>query len=469
MVQELREFTQSHFSSLVCEEFFNVCRHSASLNRKGQLDPVAVYHLASLGSKVMSEFERPSIPVTSVAKCTAPATLPKGFFTGEQSVCSLSDSQLGTLTKQVATWPNLSPHALKATGLQWQLSLAANGDWALMAKAWQSLLALPGSLIMKEGENHIKLVIHSSQYGFLSIRTPVSNDKQTLTPQPSAQNSVHFEYISDMKLFRCGDVRIFCPGDGPLSGAGIKIALGANKTSVFKYAALKGFRGFTVPLMKKLHRELGLPGDVQRRGFGEAMMIEILLKHALGDSYTAAKLAEAIHARVSTDWDQELVDTTGLLGVDMAEIVEEDLEDDDADVREMWAEIKRKAATRKDRAARLLQPPGVVIPGGSASSSAGAGPPARTFITRPADGYSQVQANQWCPPGARISKDDRRENRWRIRAPYLADATGGAEKSKSYGTMSLTSDFSAMVFVLSLAWRAYIRTHGGQCPYDWAE
>ena len=88
----------------------------------------------------------------------------------------------------------------------------------------------------------------------------------------------------------------------------------------------------------------------------------------------------------------------------------------------------------------------------------------RRFVPFGSDGITEEDAKQYLPPGARISKDALRENRWRVRSAEL-----GGERTKSFGSKSTTSDWEALVFVVRLAWAAYTGRHGGACPFDFAD
>lgn len=184
----------------------------------------------------------------------------------------------------------------------------------------------------------------------------------------------------------------------------------------------------------------------------------------------------AMAARSATEGDDAILDNTALFEKEL-DFDLDDFFEDDEDVAEQWAELKRRHFERKAKQAASA-PPVAASKWASESSGSAAGPsgasggrPQRKFIAREANGYSQKAAMRFLPPGAKISKDDKRENRWRIRAAYLKDfdGGGGGERSKSYGKASPLGDFGAMIFVLKLGWRAYLAAHGGECPWQWEE
>lgn len=141
-------------------------------------------------------------------------------------------------------------------------------------------------------------------------------------------------------------------------------------------------------------------------------------------------------------------------------IVEEEFCDDVELIEEVAAlKAKRaKAILAKELAAAEFDK----SKGAKAATSDALLPPRpRAFTTLPTSGVSQAAAKKFLPPGFGISKDGK-ENRWRIRGNLLEDD----EKSKSYGKGTGLTDGAAMEFVISVAWRAHIRKHGGECPWQ---
>lgn len=203
-------------------------------------------------------------------------------------------------------------------------------------------------------------------------------------------------------------------------------------------------------------------------------LLQSLIAHVLGDEYGEGKIKAAILARSRPGASAGLVGESGLFTASLMEAVD-DVVDEDQDVHMHWERMQeQKRAQQRVEALRMQQldllRPVVVNPDEDAVDTRVATPPKRprAFIAQQADGYSQEQAREWLPPGARMTKDDRRENRWRVRAPCLSLLGGaGAERSKSYGKGERLSDYGAMVFCLQMVWRAHIQAHGGECPFDW--
>ena len=83
----------------------------------------------------------------------------------------------------------------------------------------------------------------------------------------------------------------------------------------------------------------------------------------------------------------------------------------------------------------------------------------------PTTGVTVDEAKALLPPGFSISKDEERENRWRMRA----DGDYVGPKSKGFGKGTGLTDFEALRFLVQLAWRHQDRKHGTPCPWTWDE
>lgn len=193
------------------------------------------------------------------------------------------------------------------------------------------------------------------------------------------------------------------------------------------------------------------------------------MKHILGTDFTSDKPKAALLSRKAANpLADKLFDSSGMLEKLLAEADDSDFEDDQ--LCDVQAELKELRAQRRARQRSEAQAAQAAAPAAAASSSSSAGGPRpRRFVARPAQGYSREQAQECCPPSCRISKDDRRENRWRIRAEYLPVLGMGTGRSKSYGKGDTVSDYDAMVVVRTMAWRAYSLKYGGTCPFDFAQ
>lgn len=300
LAEDLTAYGMSHGSTLIIEELFNRSRLVASCNRRGQLDVQGVWHTSVYGSLVLKDFGRPPAPVTSSARSAAPQRLPASLFTGDASRRTLTEEQMSDLTKArpEEPWPSLSAAILRSTALQWALAKRADGDWDRMEGAWLSLLAIPGTLILEQSEGRSI----SSAFGFVGLRTPVGVGG-VLGFAPIAKKSVKFVVIGGYQQFRVAEVQLAPPGRNTGSAAVVKcmsLVLGGAKHGLLKFSSLRGFPGMTVQHLRRLVALLKPAVDVKlKRVVGEAQLVQVLLRHILGQEYTDGKLKDAMMARGS--------------------------------------------------------------------------------------------------------------------------------------------------------------------------
>ena len=208
---------------------------------------------------------------------------------------------------------------------------------------------------------------------------------------------------------------------------------------------------------------------------GEVALVSSLVRLVLGADTDDAVVREALAARGRTDEPVGLSDTALLREGSADGLQAEVLEDADDDVRDQLARLReqRELASARAAAARAeLEKQQEAVASG-AGSAAGAPAPeparvARRFVPKPGHGLSVEEAREYLPPGASITNDDRRENRWRVRAPYLATDHLGCERSRAWGS-GVHTDWEALVWCLRLAWSRYCITHGGEPPWDFSE
>ena len=90
-------------------------------------------------------------------------------------------------------------------------------------------------------------------------------------------------------------------------------------------------------------------------------------------------------------------------------------------------------------------------------------PPAKKRVRPPrvvGGGYSTIQAKQWAPEGFRIWKDTS-DTRWRLESKALPSM-----RQKAFGGDSGYSDYSAMVYVIKLAWARHTLLTNQACPFE---
>jgi hypothetical protein len=200
-----------------------------------------------------------------------------------------------------------------------------------------------------------------------------------------------------------------------------------------------------------------------------------ILLHLFGASFNDDMLSSALRARGRDLGDSIQEEARTWVDPDL-NMPDDSPMDDLADVQEQLRVIKvRRDAAQKLERDRLAAAAAIARDArvdGAGSSGDGAPPPdalavaperrvrVRRWVPAVADGLSVAEALEFAPPLAKMTKDSIRENRWRIRAPYMN------ERSKSFGRGSGLSDWAAMTFLLRLAWRRYTEVYGVECPFQ---
>jgi len=100
-------------------------------------------------------------------------------------------------------------------------------------------------------------------------------------------------------------------------------------------------------------------------------------------------------------------------------------------------------------------------PGKAASSQPGPGPLQRKPVQWKHDvGMPQVDAKVFLPPGASLSKESTWHHRWKISAKYLG------QRSRCFQPGDVQADNAALSFCLRLAWGAWTKQSGEECPWE---
>lgn len=183
-------------------------------------------------------------------------------------------------------------------------------------------------------------------------------------------------------------------------------------------------------------------------------------------------LVGGAHRHRTTELPEEMLRDTDVVLPEFANLVEDDDADDDDDVQQQISALKKARAKQllhQGRMRELAVAAAKSMARANAASASGASsaqqaPPAgrpRRFVPMPPESPTQEEAQALLPPPYRISKDDRRENRFRLRGPGV-----GGEKSKSFGRNSGRTPRDAFGLLFVMAWRAHERLTGERCPYE---
>jgi hypothetical protein len=255
---ELKEFAISSWSSLVCENTFNAVRNLASKNRGGKAEPATVWHCASFGSSVMKDHGRPSLEISQRARAIArglPTTA--SFFEQKHYTCSIDQDALLALTRK-ATWPTQTPERWQIGALQWQSALLCKGDWKRLNRAWLSLLAVPGSVVMNAMEKRAYMVLYACQFGAVLARMPISATTYLLSLAPCDLSTFSLAVMDDTSIWRACEVEVLPPGAcaDAASPFHLVLKLTGAKNQLWHFAALRGFRGCTLTMLRRFYDEL---------------------------------------------------------------------------------------------------------------------------------------------------------------------------------------------------------------------
>lgn len=413
----------------------------------------------------MTDFGRPSVNITAASRAASVGKLPKHVHAPRpDSKVFDDDADISELTNSDAAWPNPSPQSLKLAPMSYLFAKHFRGDWCRMELGFLNLILMPGTVVLKPGEKFAKLCLSSTLYGCWLCRCEVDREGKWLKLGLVAERSLEYVSLEDAKDWRVCTITVEARQLEEDGSAQLRPwpRFSGKATSALKHSALHGFRCLSVAQLKLLYDYLGV-GEVQggRRPATEVPLVTSLCEFVLGQAATPQTIEAALLARHSLgeSSSETLLGATKLFDPHMDSVVGE-LFDDDPDIVQQMADLKmqkeRRARASEQRMATLkrMKPP-------SGASSSSADKPARRFVAVEANGLSAGAAKAFCPSSASISKDDKRENRWRVRSKLL-----GSEKSKSYGRKSATTDWQAMVHVLTLAWRAHTLATGEGCPFD---
>ena len=231
----------------------------------------------------------------------------------------------------------------------------------------------------------------------------------------------------------------------------------------------------TTSMLKRFFDFLEIDFERGQKPQSEATVLAALFRHVFQGRLTDDIVSAALTARSSSlRCEQELDKARAAAQADRDTML---LEEEDDDVEEGGAHRQYEQAARhvaqrrqaednlKDLVKAMIRKPEQEIANPAASSSSGGAAASsshrqRAILPKP-DGWSRQEALPLCPPGVNIFKDEK-DHRWRITGDYLA----GFQKSRAWGDYTADTDFSAMIFVLQIAWSAWQKRGGGPRPWD---
>ena len=364
----------------------------------------------------------------------------------------------------------MSPVQLKLAAVRWQCAVFHEGDWLAMQCSYQSLLQVPGTVTRKVGDGTgYKLVLKSCEWGCLAWPvTAHGTDRKTVCLDWGSPGVSAVEYLCVTDHSQWESVPIVCvPPSSRLwapsrSAVSLELVRVGARRPLLQMAAQHGFKGTTVPNLRKLFSDLKV-AVIGKRPLTEVHLVESLAKFALPSS-TAADVETYFLKRDATaegEANEELAklldehELLSSLADDMDEEDEELLEKMAQQVERARARAEKNAAKQKDLASLRLHSP---VQGPAASSSR---PVAKRIPFVLGRGLTQKEAKAFCPPGASLSKDVVRHMRWQIRADYCQPSV-----SKVFRQSAEQADNSALLHCLRIAWHKYTLSCGEPCPWS---
>ena len=140
-----------------------------------------------------------------------------------------------------------------------------------------------------------KLVLYSCQFGAVLARTPAGATTQLLRLCPAPDATFEFCCIENYQHWLVAEFDPQPPGiEGATSGCPC-VKWTGKRSGMIAFAASRGLRGFTVPLLRKLcHIIESITGQQERACKTELQLIELLLRSIFKDQFSASTLAHAM-------------------------------------------------------------------------------------------------------------------------------------------------------------------------------
>eukprot|EP00971_Amphidinium_carterae_P201504 3998512-Amphidinium_carterae.1 len=422
-------------------------------------------------SKEHTEFGRPHVRPKDGEQLKEPHGL-RGYFTGEELKCGLSEDQLNDISKDAKDWISTNGEGYKVCHLRYQTLLACRGESARIQLAWLSSCVVPGSLLKREDWKKVMVVVGACVHGILLMWPSIDRQSRCITSGSYSEGSYEWHTIEDLAKYKCTPIGLHPPDQkSKTSGSKeghrtIRVTVNTGLMPLLKFGAMAGFPLMNSALLKRLMKHFAIPftsrisdrDAVQKllvHAYGEVPVPDGVLDQAMNKRQKGKQFVQK-HAHTSAVEEDEALDEELLESRSMRE-----------DVKRLQSERQLRQRTMRDH--QTVSAP--TRPASSSSSSAARGVPAtpasdsrtgRTFNPIPATGLTQAEAKHFAPPKTRLSKDTT-ENRWKLWSPWQG---GSGFISKSYGKTSQITDNQALARVLRASWLLETRKTGAVCPHN---
>ena len=467
--KQCREYGCAHNTTLQVENTIRVCRDKASGNPANRLEQKACWHSMVYGQSLHQDYGRPPLPVTGAAAAASTKRVPEFLFdhAKDPAALTITEEDFKHLSSKAADWPTLGPYNKRANSLMTFAAVAAGGDYAEIDGYWKSLLLSPGMGVKRPNEPAF-LVIETTPHGFLKIRLPLVEEAGVKALDLAAPGpcNVVFDAVSDVDGLELIEFSALPPGDPESVLMArcpcIRVVQLPGRRSLLKTAVLRGLRNLKTYYLKKLFDdELKIEYERGHKPRSERALLRAIAEHILGDGFTEAIWKSICEQRWPDKTDEDDVSANSpVLDENLFDSGDEEDHDEDfeAEVKEFYR--KERARQQKNlakRAAAMRQP------------AASGQRPTNVDVFTPAvkeklpdftGGLTQRAAKRFLPPGYTLTKAVTNDSRWRVRGPNLT------EKQKVYQRDDPHSDGRTLLYVLQVAWSAFKRAGGSECPFD---
>lgn len=434
--------------------------------------------VALLQSSVLPDADRPGPPTTVAAKMAA-ASLKwnSELADAEAGECSFSDDMFDPLIGKGVTYRSPGPDALSMIPLWWIALNRFAPNFGTLESLWMTLLFQRGTLVQNEKDKRQSgLVLYVSKAGAVVWKMRRMDDaksKQSFWSMEFAGDDLYqVVFVTDPKDWAVVEVvgcsprlqKEYCEGcpafvrDWTLRARRV-----CAKQTLLRHAAGQGFRGVTVPFLKKLWGYLGLAGP---RPNLENALVTSLVKHVLGAGVDIQECL-AKRARPSQlDVPVALTPATfenlrdGFDDLDVQKV--SDAVQKDHSASEAWQRVsgtmRRRGASSGSGGAASSTP-------ASASSSVAAAPRKEPPVAKNGRCWAHFEVRKLCPPGGhiKISRETKFAKRWR---GEVLDAPVPNQISCKFDTADPASEQEAISRMLVFLWSVEERTSGQRCPWE---
>jgi hypothetical protein len=461
---DLYEFSVAPTHTLLIENCGNLGRRIEKKNGAGKASPQIVWHRMST-SKLLPDFDVPIVPQTNAAIRAAAPSIGDGVFFAKPEDCSVPDTLLDRIHDVRPNWPTQSALNRRLAAIRWACALEFDGDWDAIESTYWSVVMMPQTFVRKTGDlNTYFFVLMSSPHGFLGWRFKPSrlpNGHLSLALTSPSKDSVCIQVVRDVAQWDVVPVESCSPGhaieDPKGKFGGIRFILTGAPKPLLPYLCATGLRDIPVEILKKMHVALAVPLLMGKRPTTRAELSKTIVRHVMTD-FSEEQVLEAC-LRATTDADEFDSCVTGIFDREEIDLVLEEFADENLidEITKLKAKAKSKALAREKQKIALVKA-AIFVPGAAASSGHVDEPQPLYWI--PGRGLLQSEARFFLPPSATLRKDEKRDPRWQVRAPYI-----NPSYSRKYQRGDSALDNDALLSCLRHAWLEYTRQFDKVCPW----